>query len=294
MVAGKQDALLAQMRKGTLQYCVLALLADEERYGFDLVRSLAETDGMVTSEGTIYPLLSRLRRDGLVETTWRESTSGPPRRYYQADGRRTGRARRVQGRVGALSRRRGSLRRKEGWVMSTTPDKLVERYLKHLEVELDDVPRDRRREIVDEIAGHIAEARAGLEHETEADVRNILDGLGDPADIAADARERFEVRAARSGSAAYKPGWIEVGALVLLLVGGIVMPVLRLADRRRPALGLERLERQGQVIGTLFVPGGLGLLALPLFLCRLQLDGVAAHRRDCEVDPATGQEFNCV
>src|SRR5690349_4950480 len=84
MVAGKQDALLAQMRKGTLQYCVLALLAGEERYGFDLVRSLAETDGMVTSEGTIYPLLSRLRRDGLVETTWRESSSGPPRRYYRA------------------------------------------------------------------------------------------------------------------------------------------------------------------------------------------------------------------
>jgi PadR family transcriptional regulator PadR len=83
MVAGKQDALLSQMRKGTLQYCVLALLADEERYGFDLVRALAETDGMVTSEGTIYPLLSRLRRDGLVETTWRESTSGPPRRYYR-------------------------------------------------------------------------------------------------------------------------------------------------------------------------------------------------------------------
>src|SRR5882762_3415391 len=83
MVAPKQDALLAQMRKGTLQYCVLALLADEERYGFDLVRALGEADGMVTSEGTIYPLLSRLRRDGLVETTWRESTSGPPRRYYR-------------------------------------------------------------------------------------------------------------------------------------------------------------------------------------------------------------------
>src|SRR3954467_10218183 len=83
MVAGKQDALLAQMRKGTLQYCVLALLSGEERYGFDLVRGLAEGDGMVTSEGTLYPLLSRLRRDGLVETTWRESTSGPPRRYYR-------------------------------------------------------------------------------------------------------------------------------------------------------------------------------------------------------------------
>ena len=78
-----QDALLAQMRRGTLQYCVLSLLADEERYGFDLVRCLAEMDGMVTSEGTIYPLLSRLRRDGLVESTWRESSFGPPRRYYR-------------------------------------------------------------------------------------------------------------------------------------------------------------------------------------------------------------------
>ena len=78
------EGLLAQMRRGVLQYCVLALLADDERYGFDLVRALGEVDGMVTSEGTIYPLLSRLRRDGLVETTWRESTQGPPRRYYRA------------------------------------------------------------------------------------------------------------------------------------------------------------------------------------------------------------------
>jgi len=83
MVAQQQDALVAQMRRGTLQYCVLSLLADEERYGFDLVRGLAEMDGMVTSEGTIYPLLSRLRRDGLVESTWQESPSGPPRRYYR-------------------------------------------------------------------------------------------------------------------------------------------------------------------------------------------------------------------
>ena len=86
MVAG-QDALIAQMRRGTLQYCVLALLAGEERYGFDLVRALGEVDGMVTSEGTIYPLLGRLRRDGLVDTTWRESTSGPPRRYYRLTAR---------------------------------------------------------------------------------------------------------------------------------------------------------------------------------------------------------------
>jgi PadR family transcriptional regulator PadR len=71
------------MRRGTLQYCVLALLAKEERYGFDLVRALGGMDGMVTSEGTIYPLLSRLRRDGLVDSTWQESATGPPRRYYR-------------------------------------------------------------------------------------------------------------------------------------------------------------------------------------------------------------------
>lgn len=83
MVAGGQDKLLTQMRRGTLEFCVLALLREEERYAFDLVKTLGESDGMVTSEGTIYPLLSRLRRDGLVTTTWEESPSGPPRRYYR-------------------------------------------------------------------------------------------------------------------------------------------------------------------------------------------------------------------
>src|SRR5438874_8759325 len=83
MVAARREAPIAQMRRGTLEYCVLALLRDRRRYGFELVRALGEVDGMVTSEGTIYPLLSRLRRDGLVETTWEESPSGPPRRYYR-------------------------------------------------------------------------------------------------------------------------------------------------------------------------------------------------------------------
>ena len=73
---------LTQLRRGVLEFCVLALLGQEEVYGFDLVRRLSDVDGLVTSEGTIYPLLSRLRRDGWVSTTWRESESGPPRRYY--------------------------------------------------------------------------------------------------------------------------------------------------------------------------------------------------------------------
>ncbi|HEY5987125.1 MAG TPA: PadR family transcriptional regulator [Streptosporangiaceae bacterium] len=71
------------MRRGVLPYCVLAMLRDRQLYGFELVRALAGIDGMVTSEGTIYPLLARLRQQRLVETTWRESDAGPPRRYYR-------------------------------------------------------------------------------------------------------------------------------------------------------------------------------------------------------------------
>ena len=74
---------LSQLRRGTVEYCVLALLRGGERYGFELVRELSEAAGLVTSEGTIYPLLTRLRKEGLVTTTWRESDSGPPRRYYR-------------------------------------------------------------------------------------------------------------------------------------------------------------------------------------------------------------------
>jgi PadR family transcriptional regulator PadR len=80
MVAAAE--VLSQLRRGALEYCVLALLGDEERYGFDIVRTLGQVDGMVTAEGTLYPLLSRLKRDGRVTTTWRDSDSGPPRKYY--------------------------------------------------------------------------------------------------------------------------------------------------------------------------------------------------------------------
>ena len=78
-----RDSVIPQLRRGVLEFCVLALLRDTERYGFELVRALTEADGLVTSEGTLYPLLGRLRREGVVQTTWRESASGPPRRYYR-------------------------------------------------------------------------------------------------------------------------------------------------------------------------------------------------------------------
>ncbi|MCZ7459895.1 PadR family transcriptional regulator [Streptomyces sp. WMMC940] len=73
----------SQLRKGVLEYCVLALMRDGPRYGVELLRELEETGALATSQGTVYPLLSRLRRDELVVTSWQESTSGPPRRYYQ-------------------------------------------------------------------------------------------------------------------------------------------------------------------------------------------------------------------
>lgn len=73
---------VSQLRRGVLQFCVLALLRDGEKYAFELVRELCDAHGLVTSEGTIYPLLSRLRKEELVSTSWRESASGPPRRYY--------------------------------------------------------------------------------------------------------------------------------------------------------------------------------------------------------------------
>jgi PadR family transcriptional regulator PadR len=71
------------MRRGAIEYCVLALLRQREMYGFELTRTLAAADGLVTSEGTVYPLLARLRREGLVDTSWQESSQGPPRRYYR-------------------------------------------------------------------------------------------------------------------------------------------------------------------------------------------------------------------
>ena len=67
----------------------MALIQQTPRYAFEMIEALGQT-GMLTTEGTLYPLLSRLRRDGLVKTQWRESKDGPPRRYYEltADGRR--------------------------------------------------------------------------------------------------------------------------------------------------------------------------------------------------------------
>lgn len=77
-----KDAVLANLRRGALEYCILALLRPGPRYGLDIARELTRDGVLMGGEGTLYPLLARLRKAGLVETTWQESTTGPPRRYY--------------------------------------------------------------------------------------------------------------------------------------------------------------------------------------------------------------------
>lgn len=94
-----------QIRKGSLEMCLLAQLADRPRYGFEIVSDLAATGSLVVSEGTIYPLLNRLQNETLIVAHWQESVSGPPRKYYQlsSQGRDTLARMRTEWRTHALS-----------------------------------------------------------------------------------------------------------------------------------------------------------------------------------------------
>ena len=74
--------VLAQMRKGIVEFCVLAHLRAGASYGREIATRLASDPAVLTSEGTLYPLLARLRKQGWVETSWTASDTGPPRRYY--------------------------------------------------------------------------------------------------------------------------------------------------------------------------------------------------------------------
>jgi hypothetical protein len=140
--------------------------------------------------------------------------------------------------------------------MSSTADQLIDKYMQHLRIELADLPRARQRELEQEIAEHIAAARAELPNESEAEIRNMLDRLGDPEDIAAEARDRVGVQRKR-------PGALEVVTLVLLLIGGIVIPVIGWLVGVVLLWTSEVWTARERLVGTLVVPGGL---ALPFFL----------------------------
>ncbi len=71
-----------QMRKGILEYCILSIISHGEIYASDILNELRNAKLLVV-EGTLYPLLTRLKNNGLLSYEWLESTSGPPRKYYQ-------------------------------------------------------------------------------------------------------------------------------------------------------------------------------------------------------------------
>jgi PadR family transcriptional regulator, regulatory protein PadR len=76
------DNWTVQVRKGILEMCILTALKDRERYGYDLVKSLVGVPGLGVTEGTVYPLLSRLRKNGMITSRLEESSEGPARKYY--------------------------------------------------------------------------------------------------------------------------------------------------------------------------------------------------------------------
>jgi PadR family transcriptional regulator PadR len=79
-----------QLRKGCLELAVLATQWSGRRYGLEIIRQLAKSAGLIIPEGTVYPLLSRLKADGLLASEWVEAEAGHPRKYYRltAAGRR--------------------------------------------------------------------------------------------------------------------------------------------------------------------------------------------------------------
>lgn len=77
------DDWRSQVKRGTLEFCVLLMIAQGERYGYELISRLEKRPILAAKESTIYPLLRRLLKEGLLSSTWRESAEGlPPRKYY--------------------------------------------------------------------------------------------------------------------------------------------------------------------------------------------------------------------
>jgi len=77
----KLEKINVQMRKGVLELCILSIISDKESYTSNILDALKKSELLVV-EGTLYPLLTRLKNDGLLSYRWEESTSGPPRKYY--------------------------------------------------------------------------------------------------------------------------------------------------------------------------------------------------------------------
>lgn len=153
--------------------------------------------------------------------------------------------------------------------MNGTRHREVGEYLRRLQRSMGDLPAERRDEILSEIEEHIAEDLAERPEATDADVRNALERVGDPADIAAEARRRFGIKPARRS-------WTDPAAIILLLIGGFTIVgwfvgvvLLWISDT---------WNTRDKIIGTLVVPGGLaGGLGVALAV------GVTANTVSCDV-----------
>ena len=142
--------------------------------------------------------------------------------------------------------------------MKTDTQGLIDRYLKELERELGALPRSRRCELMDDVGAHIADAHAETGDDQLA-IRKVLDRLGDPSEIAADARERFGIEPA-------KVGFMEVLALILLPVGGIILPIVGWFAGVVLLWVSPAWVTRDKIIGTLVVPGGYGTTLFMMFM----------------------------
>jgi PadR family transcriptional regulator, regulatory protein PadR len=82
-IVAEQDKWVSQIRKGVVELAVLGLLSRERMYGSQLVDELSAHEELAISVGTVYPLLSRLKKSGVIDSVWEESPVGPPRKYYR-------------------------------------------------------------------------------------------------------------------------------------------------------------------------------------------------------------------
>ena len=134
--------------------------------------------------------------------------------------------------------------------MNRSSDDHVETYLSRLEGELAGLPHERRHELLGEIRAHIEEARAELSPDDEAGLLTVLERLGDPAEIAAEAGSRGERVPGRVGGR-------ELLTVVLLLVGGVLVPLVGWIVGLVLLWASEVWTRREKLLGTLVIPGGL-------------------------------------
>jgi hypothetical protein len=159
---------------------------------------------------------------------------------------------------------------------ATTADQLVASYLARLQAALHDLPAARRDELLEQVSEHIATARAELGADAgEAEIRQLLDRLGDPEAIAAAEADR------RPGEPTEPPrsraGWMEVATLILLPIGGIIIPVLGWFVGVALLWSSARWSVRDKWFGTLVVPGGLALPGA--------LGGLAVSAEGCSSAP---------